>query len=236
LEATRLTDLSGHLVDELSGGQRQRVWVATLLAQDTPIMLLDEPTTFLDIAHQYELMELFRDFHEDGRSLVAVLHDLGQAARYADHLVVMRDGRVVATGPPHEIITAQLIEDVFGLRCLVVPDPVTGTPSVVPLDPRAAPPVPVEPVDLVADRNGRDPTTGGPSMTRRERSAFTGPNRTGEQRLSFQPKLVRRDLTVARVEDITPRYRRIVLTGEVLAEGYPFVRFACNDHVKAYFP
>ena len=157
LEATRLTDLSGHLVDELSGGQRQRVWVAPLLAQDTPIMLLDEPTTFLDIAHQYELMELFRDFHEDGRSLVAVLHDLGQAARYADHLVVMRDGRVVATGPPHEIITAQLIEDVFGLRCLVVPDPVTGTPSVVPLDPRAAPPVPVEPVDLVADRNGRDP-------------------------------------------------------------------------------
>src|SRR5699024_12057923 len=111
-----------------------------------------------------------------------------------------------------------------------------SSPSVVPLDPRAAPPVPVEPVDLVADRNGRDPTTGGPSMTRRERSAFTGPNRTGEQRLSFQPKLVRRDLTVARVEDITPRYRRIVLTGEVLAEGYPFVRFACNDHVKAYFP
>lgn len=156
LEATRLTDLSGHLVDELSGGQRQRVWVATLLAQETPIMLLDEPTTFLDIAHQYELMELFRDFHEDGKSVVAVLHDLGQAARYADHLIVMRDGRVVETGAPQEVITAQLIEDVFGLRCLVVPDPVTGTPSVVPLDPRAAPPDPVEPFDLVANRNGRD--------------------------------------------------------------------------------
>ncbi|ALE76433.1 ABC-type Fe3+-siderophore transport system, ATPase component [Pseudonocardia sp. Ae168_Ps1] len=136
LEATRLTELSGRLVAELSGGQRQRVWVAMLLAQDTPIMLLDEPTTFLDIAHQYELMELFRSLHEGGRTIVAVLHDLGQAARYADHLVVMREGRVVTAGPPHEVITAELIDEVFGLRCLVVPDPVTGTPTVVPLDPR----------------------------------------------------------------------------------------------------
>ncbi|MBN9735012.1 MULTISPECIES: ABC transporter ATP-binding protein [unclassified Pseudonocardia] len=136
LEATRLTELSGRLVAELSGGQRQRVWVAMLLAQDTPIMLLDEPTTFLDIAHQYELMELFRSLHEGGRTIVAVLHDLGQAARYADHLVVMREGRVVTAGRPHEVITAELIDEVFGLRCLVVPDPVTGTPTVVPLDPR----------------------------------------------------------------------------------------------------
>jgi iron complex transport system ATP-binding protein len=109
-----------------------------LLAQETPIMLLDEPTTFLDIAHQYELMELLRGLHEDGRTIVAVLHDLNQAARYADHLIVMCEGRVVTTGPPSTVITAELIDEVFGLRSLVVPDPVTGTPTVVPLDPRAA--------------------------------------------------------------------------------------------------
>ena len=137
LEATRLTELSDRLVDELSGGQRQRVWVAMLLAQDTPIMLLDEPTTFLDIAHQYELMELFRDFHEAGKTIVSVLHDLNQAARYADHLIVMHEGEIIRTGPPQEVMTAELVEEVYGLRCLVVPDPVTATPSVVPLDPRA---------------------------------------------------------------------------------------------------
>lgn len=139
LKVTKLSELSGRLVDELSGGQRQRVWVAMLLAQETSIMLLDEPTTFLDIAHQYELMELFRSFHEAGKTVVTVLHDLNQAARYADHLVVMRDGRIVATGSPEAIITPELIEDVFGLRALVLPDPVTGTPTVVPLDPRKVP-------------------------------------------------------------------------------------------------
>jgi iron complex transport system ATP-binding protein len=139
LEATRLTDLSDRLVDELSGGQRQRVWVAMLLAQDTGIMLLDEPTTFLDIAHQNELMELFRGFHDDGKTIIAVLHDLNQAARYADHLIVMRDGDVVTTGAPEAVLSAELIESVFGLRALIVPDPATGTPSVVPLDPRSVP-------------------------------------------------------------------------------------------------
>ncbi|WP_341799755.1 ABC transporter ATP-binding protein [Naumannella halotolerans] len=102
-------------------------------------MLLDEPTSFLDIAHQFELMELLRDLHEQGKTVVAVLHDLNQAARYAQHLIVMRNGEVVTTGPPAEVITAEVIEEVFGLRVLVVPDPVTGTPSVVPLDPRAQP-------------------------------------------------------------------------------------------------
>ncbi|MGO3147688.1 MAG: ABC transporter ATP-binding protein [Leucobacter sp.] len=136
LEATGLTELSGRLVDELSGGQRQRVCVAMLLAQETPIMLLDEPTTFLDIAHQYDLMELFRTLHEAGKTIVAVLHDLNQAARYAGHLMVMHEGAIVASGAPSEVITEQLIEQVFGIQTLVVPDPVTGTPSVVPLDPR----------------------------------------------------------------------------------------------------
>lgn len=145
LRATRLDDLSGRLVAELSGGQRQRVWVAMLLAQDTPIMLLDEPTTFLDIAHQYELMELFRTFHDEGKTIVTVLHDLNQAARYAGHLIVMRDGAIVTTGPPAEVINSAMVQRVFGLKSLVAPDPVTGTPTVIPLDPRRDAILPVEP-------------------------------------------------------------------------------------------
>ncbi|WP_147136800.1 ATP-binding cassette domain-containing protein [Stackebrandtia albiflava] len=132
LEATGLTDLSSHPVDRLSGGQRQRAWVAMVLAQQTELVLLDEPTTFLDIAHQVELLDLFTALHRDGRTLVAVLHDLNQAARYATHLIAMRDGRVVAEGPPGEVVTAALVEDVFGLPCVVAPDPVTGTPAVFP--------------------------------------------------------------------------------------------------------
>lgn len=146
LAATSTTELSGRFVDELSGGQRQRVWVAMLLAQQTRLLLLDEPTTFLDIAHQYELLELFRRFHREGHTIVAVLHDLNQAARYADHLVVMKDGGIVATGSPEEVLTAERVEEVFGLPCLVVPDPVTGSPSVVPLDPSAQEPTHAETV------------------------------------------------------------------------------------------
>ncbi|MBC3762433.1 ABC transporter ATP-binding protein [Quadrisphaera oryzae] len=138
LAACRLTEVSGRRVDELSGGQRQRAWVAVLLAQETPVLLLDEPTTHLDIAHQYELMDLFATLHREGRTVVAVLHDLAQAARYADHLVAMKGGRVVAAGAPTDLVTAELVEEVFGLRCLVAPDPVTGTPCVYPLQPAAA--------------------------------------------------------------------------------------------------
>jgi iron complex transport system ATP-binding protein len=137
LTATRTDNLSSRLVSELSGGQRQRVWVAMLLAQQTPIMLLDEPTTFLDIAHQYELMELLRTFHDEGKTVVTVLHDLNQACRYAKHLIVMRDGKIITTGSPDEVMTPDLVHEVFGLRAMVVPDPVTGTPSIVPLDPRS---------------------------------------------------------------------------------------------------
>ena len=133
MDQTAVTDLSGRLVDELSGGQRQRVWVAMALAQHTDILLLDEPTTFLDITHQIELMELFTDLHLVGHTLVAVLHDLNHAARYGTHLIAMKDGDVVAVGPPEEVVTAELVEEVFGLRCLVVPDPAVGTPQVVPL-------------------------------------------------------------------------------------------------------
>jgi len=133
MAATGVTDLSRRLVDELSGGQRQRVWVAMALAQQTRHLLLDEPTTFLDIAHQIDLMELFADLHRSGTTLVAVLHDLNHAARYATHLVAMRDGEIVAQGDPREIITAELVEAVYDLPCTVITDPVSGTPLVLPL-------------------------------------------------------------------------------------------------------
>ncbi|MCD2157850.1 ATP-binding cassette domain-containing protein [Rhodococcus cerastii] len=133
MEATDTTELSGRLVDELSGGQRQRVWIAMVLAQRTDILLLDEPTTFLDITHQIELLELFTDLNHAGHTLVAVLHDLNHAARYGTHLIAMKDGDIVAEGPPSDIVTADLVEAVFGLRCMIVPDPVSGTPAVVPL-------------------------------------------------------------------------------------------------------
>ncbi|MBD5784592.1 ABC transporter ATP-binding protein [Cellulosimicrobium terreum] len=133
MAATGVTELSGRIVDELSGGQRQRVWVAMVLAQETPILLLDEPTTFLDIAHQVELLDLCADLnHERGHTLVAVLHDLNHACRYATHLIAMKDGAIVAEGAPSDVVTAELVESVFGLPCRVIDDPVTGTPLVVP--------------------------------------------------------------------------------------------------------
>ncbi|WNM40031.1 ABC transporter ATP-binding protein [Micromonospora halotolerans] len=128
-----VAELADRPVDTLSGGQRQRVWIAMTLAQDTDALLLDEPTTFLDLAHQVEVLDLLHRLRaERGRTVVAVLHDLNQAARYADHLVAMRAGAVVAAGPPREILTADLVRDVFGLDCVVVPCPVTGAPLVVP--------------------------------------------------------------------------------------------------------
>lgn len=133
MASTGVTELSSRLVDELSGGQRQRVWVAMVLAQQTPLLLLDEPTTFLDIAHQIELLELFTDLHLAGNTLVAVLHDLNHAARYGTHLIAMKDGAVVAEGAPSSVVTEELVSEVFGLACRVVPDPITGTPMVVPL-------------------------------------------------------------------------------------------------------
>ncbi|MBN8930395.1 MAG: ABC transporter ATP-binding protein [Rhizobium pusense] len=132
MEATRVTDLSGRLLDELSGGQRQRVWIAMVLAQETPILLLDEPTTFLDIAHQIELLDLLADLNRQGRTVVAVLHDLNHACRYASHLIAMKDGAIVAEGKPSAIVTEKLVEDVFGLPSVIIPDPVSGTPLIVP--------------------------------------------------------------------------------------------------------
>ncbi|MBF9134379.1 ABC transporter ATP-binding protein [Plantactinospora sp. S1510] len=133
MELADVQELAERPVDTLSGGQRQRVWIAMTLAQDTEALLLDEPTTFLDLAHQVEVLDLLHRLRtERGRTVVAVLHDLNQAARYADHLVAMRAGAVVAAGPPRQILTVDLVREVFGLDCVVVPCPVTGAPLVVP--------------------------------------------------------------------------------------------------------
>ncbi|QDQ27203.1 ABC transporter ATP-binding protein [Chitinimonas arctica] len=133
MAATGVAALAERSVGELSGGQRQRVFVAMALAQQTPLLLLDEPTTYLDIAHQIELLDLFRQLRETaGRTLIAVLHDLNHACRYATHLVAMREGRIVAQGAPREVITAALVEEVFGLPCLIIDDPVSHTPLVIP--------------------------------------------------------------------------------------------------------
>ncbi|MEG7332154.1 ABC transporter ATP-binding protein [Serratia marcescens] len=133
MAATNVGQLADRSVDELSGGQRQRVWVAMALAQQTPLLLLDEPTTYLDIAHQIELLDLFRQLNrEHGQTLIAVLHDLNHACRYADHIIAMRDGKIVAEGKPAEIITAELVERVFGMPCMIIDDPLSHTPLVIP--------------------------------------------------------------------------------------------------------
>lgn len=135
-QALRLTSMDAlrcRLLDSLSGGQRQRAWIAMALAQETDILLLDEPTTFLDFAHQIELMDLIASLvDERGTTVVAVLHDLNQAARYADHVVFLKAGKIAAAGAPEQVITAQVVEQVFGVAASIVPDPVTGTPMCVP--------------------------------------------------------------------------------------------------------
>lgn len=139
MAATGVGELAERYVDELSGGQRQRVWIAMALAQQTPLLLLDEPTTFLDIQHQLEVLDLCAELHEtQGRTLVAVLHDLNQAARYATHLIALREGTVVAEGAPADVVTAELVERVFGVRSQVIEDPESGTPLVVPAARRRA--------------------------------------------------------------------------------------------------
>ena len=133
LDATGTADLADRPVDELSGGQRQRVWIAMALAQETGLLLLDEPTTFLDITHQIEVLDLVSELNRiDGRTIVVVLHDLNLACRYAHHIVAMRDGRIVANGSPHDVITAETMRAVFGLESVVIADPLSGTPLVVP--------------------------------------------------------------------------------------------------------
>ncbi|ALG86169.1 ABC transporter ATP-binding protein [Gordonia phthalatica] len=133
LRKTGIRDLADRTVDSLSGGQRQRVWISMTLAQGTDLLLLDEPTTFLDLAHALDVLDLVDDLHEEGRTIVMVLHDLNLAVRYSDNLVAMKDGAVIAQGAPAEILTEDLLFDVFGLRSRVVDDPVSDRPMIVPI-------------------------------------------------------------------------------------------------------
>ncbi len=133
LAATGTVELADRPIDELSGGQRQRVWIAMALAQQTDILLLDEPTTFLDVAHQVDVLDLLTDLNRRrGTTIVMVLHDLNLAARYSHELVALRAGRVHAAGPPSEVVTVEVVRDVFGLDCELIADPVSGVPIVLP--------------------------------------------------------------------------------------------------------
>ncbi|WP_237760032.1 ABC transporter ATP-binding protein [Arthrobacter alpinus] len=139
LNVTGTAELANRSIDELSGGQRQRVWIAMALAQETDVLLLDEPTTYLDLAHQVEVLDVVSELNaRRGITVAIVLHDLNLAARYADHLIAMKHGDIVAQGAPAEVLTAELVQEVFGLESVVVPDPVVGTPMVVPVGRRAA--------------------------------------------------------------------------------------------------
>ncbi len=134
LKLTDTAELADRAVDELSGGQRQRVWIAMALAQQTDLLLLDEPTTFLDLRHQVDVLDLVTDLNrERGTTVVMVLHDLNLAARYADTIVAMCAGEIAAVGSPADVLTPELVQEVFGLASKVIPDPVSGKPIVLPI-------------------------------------------------------------------------------------------------------
>lgn len=169
MRVTRTSDLAERPVDDLSGGQRQRVWIAMALAQDTGLLLLDEPTTYLDITHQIDVLDLLSDLNQaSGRTVVVVLHDLNLACRYAGHIVAMRAGRVVASGDPNEVITADNVQRVFGLDSMVIDDPVSGTPLVVPFGRCASIPHGHAPIRSAGSRwtvaGGRCPTDPGDTV------------------------------------------------------------------------
>ncbi|AEF41568.1 ABC transporter ATP-binding protein [Hoyosella subflava] len=137
LELTGIADLADRPINELSGGQRQRVWISMALAQGTDILLLDEPTTYLDLSHAVDVLDLIDQLHDGmGRTVVMVLHDLNLAIRYSDHLVVMKNGKIITQGTPRNVITADLLEEAFGLRATVIDDPASDAPLVVPIGTR----------------------------------------------------------------------------------------------------
>lgn len=130
LKAADLIELAERPLDSMSGGQRQRAWIAMAIAQQTPLLLLDEPTSALDLGHQLEVFELIRMLANAGKTVVMVVHDLSQACRYADHLVAMQSGRIIAEGVPADIVTPELVETLYGVRCVLLKDPVSGTPLI----------------------------------------------------------------------------------------------------------
>jgi iron complex transport system ATP-binding protein len=139
LEITTMTKLADRALDSLSGGQRQRAWIAMVLAQDTDILLLDEPTTFLDLSHQVELLDLLDELQEiKGKTIVMILHDLNLSCRYADYLVAIQQGKVYATGTPDRVMTEEMVRDVFNLECRIVRDPLADTPMCIPMGRKVA--------------------------------------------------------------------------------------------------
>ncbi len=134
MEIMNITEFADRNIDELSGGQRQRVWIAMALAQQTDILFLDEPTTYLDITYQVEILDMLTDLNRKyGTTIVMVLHDINLSARYADHIFAVHQGKLVAEGTPEEVVSSTLIQDIFGLKSLVIQDPVSDSPSVVPI-------------------------------------------------------------------------------------------------------
>jgi len=131
LRSTQLESLADRPLDSLSGGQRQRAWIAMTVAQGTPLLLLDEPTSALDLGHQIEVLELIRELARKGRTVVMVIHDLPSACRYADHLIAMRNGEIIAEGKPAEVVTETLVEQLYGVRCTLLHEPGTGAPLIV---------------------------------------------------------------------------------------------------------
>ncbi|RVW03237.1 ABC transporter ATP-binding protein [Rhodococcus spongiicola] len=137
LTLTGVADLADRPVDQLSGGQRQRAWISMALAQGTELLLLDEPTTYLDLSHSVEVLDLVDRMHEEmGRTVIMVLHDLNLAVRYSDHLIAMSQGRIVASGRPQDVISTELLAEVFGLEAAVIEDPVSDRPLIVPIGTR----------------------------------------------------------------------------------------------------
>jgi len=131
LRATQLEPLAERPLDSLSGGQRQRAWIAMTVAQDTPLLLLDEPTSALDLGHQIEVLELIRELSRQGKTIIMVIHDLASACRYADHIIAMRDGEIIAEGDPAGVVTEELVEKLYGVRCTLLREPGTGAPLIV---------------------------------------------------------------------------------------------------------
>ncbi|GMK40519.1 iron-dicitrate ABC transporter ATP-binding protein [Paenibacillus sp. CCS19] len=134
MEIMKITEFANQNIDELSGGQRQRVWIAMALAQQTDILFLDEPTTFLDITYQVEILDLLTDLNrKHGTTIVMVLHDINLSSRYADHIFALHQGKLVAEGAPSDVITSELVKDIFGMESAVIQDPISGTPLIVPI-------------------------------------------------------------------------------------------------------
>ncbi|MET1036017.1 MAG: SIP domain-containing protein [Arthrobacter sp.] len=249
LHATGTGDLAERPVDELSGGQRQRAWIAMALAQETDLLLLDEPTTFLDVAHQLEVLDVVADLNRRrGTTVAIVLHDLNLAARYADHLVALKDGRIVAQGRPADVVTEEMVQDVFGMPCRVIPDPVAGTPLVLPIGRNrvvrrktARPPLVepagaewVEPVETAWVEPVETAPVAPPSVEPVETAPVAPPSvepvETAPVETPDRPSLevcstLAYALTAVAVQDLGPSFRRITFTGADLAHfgtgGHP---------------